>query len=461
MADGQEQEPVCPWQRHYDDTGTVFYYNETTEESEWDIPPGWEEHFASLDSKAGLAAEDGDASADAAAVAVEQEQQEQQQGEEGAQDSGRETAEKQQVDDAAGAEALLGLAQTSTGQQVEGEEGGVSPPTSPPASPMDVEGQQAEGAGSSVEDAPAGADVVHGGSSDGDSNRGESAGAAAAAVGATCPWIQSRDEESGDLFYYNEITEESSWDEPAEYTRFHAAAAAAAAADTAADTAATAEAPAAADSDSEEEYYQHHSPDQEGEGGGREDDDGGTPSPHYSPYSPDGGRQGREDEGSRHSSSRSPSPRPYSSGRPSDEAGRGGGDENNSGSPSPETGLSFPAFGDDYSPAHEDDEEDWRQGADGGRAAGSQGEDGVGGSAPFGESMSPGSEGLGSGGAVGGVSPLVDNHAQGEGGRGKENSAAAGGDGKGKAHRSEADKKKMLEDAEREVAECERRVRRR
>ncbi|CBN78708.1 conserved unknown protein [Ectocarpus siliculosus] len=138
---------VCPWQRHWDDTGTVFYYNENTEESEWDVPPGWEAHFAGLDEKASGGADggaNGGANDDAggrdgsAGKAYE------------AEDVGG--ADQRQVDDAEGAQALLGLSQASSGDQGEEAFVAVSPPDSPAEKEEKREGEEGSRAGSSTED---------------------------------------------------------------------------------------------------------------------------------------------------------------------------------------------------------------------------------------------------------------------------------------------------------------------
>eukprot|EP00752_Nemacystus_decipiens_P002442 g2299.t1 len=489
-----EVDAACPWQRHYDDTGTVFYYNEATEESEWDIPPGWEDHFANLDRSAGPDADGGASGADATAVQdgdVSAAAEEAEQEHAPAEDGRREAEERRQVDDTEGAEALLGLAQVAGGEQHRAEEDGTSPPqqqedggavSSP--SPIDQDEHQAGHGGerTASDDVPADAASTSDGG-DYRANEGttaeDAAVAPADAAAAGCPWIQSVDEESGNVFYYNEATEESSWDEPPEYTKFHAAASAAAATAAATTTTDAAAATAAINSDSEEEYYRQEE-DGDGTSAGAADGHGyggstgrGTPSPAYS-------YDGQEDGGTARpppSSSRSPSPRrswdrPSSSGTAAASATR---THNNNAKSSPEMGLSFPAFGDDYSPANEDEEEDdWRVNEED-EAAGDTPPGSPGGSAGTGATAfdGPGSEGLRSGEngfAVGELSPTVDNG--GSGGRnggegrqggdggdagGKENSAVVGGDGKPPRY-SEEEKKKMVEKADRELADCERRL---
>ena len=520
-----EADAACPWQRHYDDTGTVFYYNESTEESEWDIPPGWEDHFANLDNNAGPEADGGASGADASAVedghvsaAAEPEQEDAtQDDDDDNDDDGRREAEQQQVDDAEGAEALLGLAQAAGGEQHRSGEDGTSPPqqqqqqqeqdrdqehdgagSSPP--PMDEDERQAGERGESAQGsraressedipadaAPTGHAEVSGDGGDDRTNEGRAAEDAAAAptdaAAAGCPWIQSVDEESGNVFYYNEATEESSWDEPPEYTKFHAAAAAAAAAAVAAGPTA-----AAVDSDSEEEYYQQEQEGDEASAGADGYGDGrGTPSPTYS-------YDGQEDGDPARPSSSSRSPSPRRSDRPSSSTaaasarrtrkGSSSSSSNNNNNnanakSSPDMGLSFPAFGDDYSPAHEDDEEDdWQVNEEEeeepteGTASGSPGDGAAGGSGTaFAGSESEGLRSGANGFGVGELSPTVDNggghRTGGEGRQGggveeagdKENSVVVGSDGKPPRY-SEEEKKQMVEKAEREVADCERRVR--
>ncbi|CAN0301974.1 unnamed protein product [Pylaiella littoralis] len=579
----------CPWQRHHDDAGTVFYYNVNTEESEWDVPEAWKDHFAHLDRENGDGA-DADASADAdadtgavdaaltadgdgvaagaledgaAAAALQQEQQ-------------REDAERV-AHDAEGAEALLGLAQAAAGgqrhhqhygKQQQGEESfsiqrqeqqqhndeGLAAPLStisPSLSPANEEQQQQqqqyqrtdlrrEGESSAEEQDTPGtpsppeagtATTVNGAEGSIDEQRADGnpmdrvpvAGEqmadddpSAAATAAGCPWIQSKDDETGNVFYYNEITQESSWDEPPEYTSYYQAAAAAAAPDAAVAT-------TGADSDNhseeEEEYYQQQSPegqDQDRDRGGNV----GTPSPPYS-----GSGDDEHHGAGRSFSSRSSSPRPSSehhhhsaasSPRRSTRSSsrnrnrnlnRDSRDEASPSQSSPETGLSFPAFGEDYSPVHDDDDDDdddddrydWQrnedeeeaEGADGGererRSSGSANGGGDGGMG-FGANMSPDSERLGSGSggahtpgfAVGELSPVVENFggsgtaagAAGGGGAGgmrqqgragtegvgKENSVVVGEGAGGKPRYSEAEMKQMVENAEKEIAECQRRL---
>lgn len=466
---------ACPWQRHWDDTGTVFYYNENTEESEWDVPPGWEAHFAGLDEKASGGV-DGGANGDA----------DDRDGGAGEADKAGDVtgADQRQVDDAEGAQALLGLAQVSSGGQGEEDFVAVSPPGSPGGKEEKREGGEGgEGsrAGSSAEGTPAAAAAAGGDGataaakeSDRQTGTQEDKGAPAAggAAAATCPWIQSQDEESGDVFYYNEVTEESSWDEPAEYTKFHAAAGTAAAATAAAAT------PAAADSDddSEQEYFPQSpaGPVEKGEegrlnlspavagastaGGYREDH--GTPSPHYSPEDEE------EEEEARSSSPRSPSPSRADGSstaarrtRSSSKDQRG---QSKKASPSPELGLSFPAFGDDYSPNHDaewqvNEEEELERG----KNSASPNDD-SGAATPLGVSMSPESETS----AVGGLSPVVEGAGgAAAGGDGqKQGLRKAGGKGKessvedGKPQYSEEEMAKMVKSAESKIAECERRV---
>ncbi|CAM9878462.1 unnamed protein product, partial [Ectocarpus fasciculatus] len=476
---------ACPWQRHWDDTGTVFYYNENTEESEWDVPPGWEAHFAGLDEKASGGV-DGGANGDADG------------GDGGAGEADKagdvRGADQRQVDDAEGAQALLGLAQASSGDR--GEEAFVA--VSPPGSPEEKrEGGEGSRAGSSAEGTPAaaagaaGSDGETGAAKESDRQSGtqEDKGdpAARGAAATTCAWIQSQDEESGDVFYYNEVTEESSWDEPAEYTKFHAAAAAATAAAAAAAAAATAAAtpPAAADSgeDSEQEYYPQSPPAkpvEKGEEGrlnlspavagasaaGGYRDDHGTPSPHYSPEDEE------EEEEARSSSPRSPSP-PRAGGsstaaRRTRSSSKDQRSQSNKASPSPELGLSFPAFGDDYSPNHDaewqvnEDEEEEEEELEGGKNSASPIDD-SGAATPLGVSMSPESDTS----AVGGLSPVVEGaggpaaggHGQKQGlrkagGKGKESSVE---DGKPQQY-SEEEMARMVKTAEGKIAECERRL---
>ncbi|CAM9918024.1 unnamed protein product, partial [Ectocarpus sp. 8 AP-2014] len=448
---------VCPWQRHWDDTGTVFYYNENTEESEWDVPPGWEAHFAGLDEKASGGV-DGGANGDAG-------------GRDGGDCKADEAedvngADQRQVDDAEGAQALLGLSQASSGDQ--GEEGfvAVSPPGSPAEKEEKREGREGSRTGSSAEGTPAAATAVGfdetGAAKESDRQTGtqEDEGTPAAAGGAdaaTCAWIQSRDEESGDVFYYNEVTEESSWDEPADYTKFHAAAAAATAA-----TAAAAATPAAADSDndSEQEYYPQSPAEpvekvEEGRlnlspavaGASAAGGYDGTPSPHYSPEDEE------EEEEARSSSPRSPSPSRADGSSTAASRTRGSSkdqrSDSNQASPSPELGLSFPAFGDDYSPNHN---AEWQVNEEEELEAGKN-------SASPNESEAS---------AVGGLSPVVESAGgAAAGGDGqKQGLRKAGGKGKGKENSvedgkpqySEEEMAKMVKSAESKIAECERRL---
>lgn len=503
----------CPWQRHFDDNGVPFYYNEATEESEWDVPPAWKDHFDDLDKQQAAAA-DGDADAGAGSDAVENGHaadsgEEQGKGEMDAERAA--AAEQRQVDDAEGAQALLGLAQAAGDQHDETPQGrdqqetggtqddGLKPMDEDQgsASPLDQEGER-QGAGS-TEGSRAGSfaggttpphdgtptahdDEMGNGEHDHDhaheTNRTSEEDTYAPADGAaSCPWIKSFDEESKTYFYYNEVTEESSWDKPAEYERFHTA------------QERTADATAAADSDehSEEEYFQERSPEEQGEDSGAYGD--AAASPRYSDP-----EEEEEDEEDGRRPSRSPSSRPTDH-RPSSAASRQtrsrsrkdsndsnrGSTNNDKSSPSPEMGLPFPSFGDDYSPNHDgewqvNDEDD----PEGGKASGSPRDGSSGGATPFGVSTSPESEELGSaprtpGFAVGELSPVVDhggvNSAAGGDGQEPESREAAGervagkkkseavGTGEGKAQLSEAKLAQKVESAEREVAECERRVR--
>ncbi|CAB1117666.1 unnamed protein product [Ectocarpus sp. CCAP 1310/34] len=445
---------ACPWQRHWDDTGTVFYYNENTEESEWDVPPGWEDYFAGLDEKASGGVDDG-ANGDAgdcdggAGKANEAED--------------LRGADQRQVDDAEGAQALLGLSQASSGDHGEEAFVAVSPPGSPAEKEEKREGEEGSRAGSSAEGTPDAAAAVGyneaGAAKEINRQTGtqEDKGAPAAAGGAdtaTCAWIQSRDEESGDVFYYNEVTAESSWDEPAEYTKFHAAAATAAAAPAAAT-------PAAADSgnDSEQEYYPQ-SPaepvvkveDEEGKlylspavaGASAAGGYDGTPSPH----SPE---DEEEEEEVRSTSPRSPSPSradgSSTAARRTRSSSKDQRSQSNQASPSPELGLSFPAFGDDYSPNHD---AEWQvneeEELEGGKNSASPNE----------------SEAS----AVGGLSPVVESaggSAAGDDGQ-KQGMRKAGRKGKensvedGKPQYSEEEMAKMVKSAESKIAECERRL---
>ncbi|CAN0481334.1 unnamed protein product, partial [Ectocarpus sp. 12 AP-2014] len=450
---------ACPWQRHWDDTGTVFYYNENTEESEWDVPPGWEAYFAGLDEEASSGV-DGGANGDAG-------------GRDGGAGKANEAehvrgADQRQVDDAEGAQALLGLSQASSGDQDEEAFVAVSPPGSPAEKEEKREGEEGSRAGSSAEGTPAAAAAAAAAAAVGYDEAGaakeidrqtgtqEDKGAPAAAGGAdaaTCAWIQSRDEESGDVFYYNEVTEESSWDEPAEYTKFHAAAATAAAATPAAAT------PAAADSgnDSEQEYYPQSPAEpvekvEEGrlnlspavEGASAAGGYDGTPSPH----SPE---DEEEEEEVRSSSPRSPPPSradgSSTAARRTRSSSKDQRSQSNQASPSPELGLSFPAFGDDYSPNHD---AEWQvneeEELEGGKNSASPNE----------------SEAS----AVGGLSPVVESAGgSAAGGDGqKQGLRKAGGEGKensvedGKPQYSEEEMTKMVKSAESKIAECERRL---
>ncbi|CAM9293898.1 unnamed protein product, partial [Ectocarpus sp. 4 AP-2014] len=445
---------VCPWQRHWDDAGTVFYYNESTEESEWDVPPGWGAHFAGLDEKASGGV-DGGANGDAGGRDIGADKANEAEDERG--------ADQRQVDDAEGAQALLGLSQASSGDQGEEDFVAVSPPGSPAEKEEKGEGGEGSRAGSSAEGTPAAAAAAAvgydeaGAAKEIDRQTGtqEDEGAPAAADGAdaaTCAWIQSRDEESGDVFYYNEVTEESSWDEPAEYTKFHATAATAA-------TAAAPATPAAADSDndSEQVYYPQSpaepvekveegrlnlSPAVAGASAARGYD--GTPSPHYSPEDEE------EEEEARSSSPRSPSPSradgPSTAASQTRGSSKDQRSQSNQASPSPELGLSFPAFG-DYSPNHD---AEWQvneeEELEGGKNSASPNESET--SAVAG--LSPVVESAG-GAAAGG-----DGQKQGlrnSGGKGKENSVKDE-----KPQYSEEVMAKMMKSAESKIAECERRL---
>ncbi|CAM9279182.1 unnamed protein product [Scytosiphon promiscuus] len=514
----------CPWQRHFDDSGVPFYYNEATEESEWDVPPAWKDHFEDLDKQA---AADGVADVGASADASENGHAAGTGAEHGEEEVDAEraaAAEQRQVDDAEGAQALLGLAQASGDQHQETpeqrdeeESGGTGGAAAGQASgdkgsvsPLDQEGER-QGSGSAegsragslaggtppyATTPPAEDDERRNGDygDANDTNRASEEDSYAPADGgaaATCPWIKSFDEDSKTYFYYNEVTEESSWDKPEEYERFHAAQAASAD-DGAAVQAATAAQAADSDEHSEEEYYQARSPEGQGEESGAygEEEDRRAASPRYSDPEEEEEDE-EEDEGGRRSS-RSPSSRP--SDHPSAAAAssrqtrsssrkdaghhtnKRSSSNNEKSSPSPEMGLSFPAFGDDYSPNHDgewqvNDEDD----PEGGKASGSP-RDGSNGATPFGVSMSPESEELGSaprtpGFAVGELSPVVDHSgvtagddgqhpgsdkAAGDRGAVKKKSKAA--EAEEKAQYTEAERAQMVESAEREVAECERRL---
>ena len=45
-------ETACPWERHWDEaSGAYFFFDPTTETSEWEVPAGWEAYFAERDAE--------------------------------------------------------------------------------------------------------------------------------------------------------------------------------------------------------------------------------------------------------------------------------------------------------------------------------------------------------------------------------------------------------------------------
>lgn len=201
MTEAEQGE--CPWQRVYDEESqSHYYYNRLTEASEWDVPAGWEDHDfearendstsagatnntgSGTDADASLsAAADGDASAGNGDAEYDTGALEAMDVEAPAMEDG-----VRQGDDGEEAE---GVASVRDGDDDGGASGVATGGTPPAVDP--------EFAPASPEEAPDETQVV--------------------AEGATCDWTAIEDD-SGNIYYYNNVTQESTWDKPEDYARF-------------------------------------------------------------------------------------------------------------------------------------------------------------------------------------------------------------------------------------------------
>lgn len=284
----------CPWERHWDDESSSYYYfNPSTESSEWDVPAGWEAHFAAIDAQEGSTtadnaavpgADDGNAgdedgkedypvtgesteerAAHSPAYAVGQENA----GDPMEQDDDNEDKPLETTDGAVG-EAERGEDSMLEETQEEGEasypeqsydiggddqgadqDGDQAEQGGDQDEAMDEEGREAgeedvsrRSHDSSAEDGAVEDGALEDGAAEGDGVQeyGDEAEndevVAEAAVddyyiatggstspaldgASTCAWIQTEDD-TGNVFYYNELTEESSWDAPPEFTAYQA-----------------------------------------------------------------------------------------------------------------------------------------------------------------------------------------------------------------------------------------------
>lgn len=171
----------CPWQRHWDESSnSYFYFNLDTEESLWEVPAGWESHFADEEQAADPPKAESESS--------EQDTQEHELPIANAEEATQDAEEEGEIDR---------IEEDESNEVQDFRDDTIAPdvapstPPSPPAPEEDPEGLEEE-ADSHIEDEEE----------------------------KTCLWIKAQDEE-GTEYYYNTLTEESRWDEPEEYTRFH------------------------------------------------------------------------------------------------------------------------------------------------------------------------------------------------------------------------------------------------
>lgn len=199
------------WERHWDeDSKSYYYFDPVTDASQWDVPEGWEEYFAEKDAEAAAVTDENEYTAqeqdgDQAATAVGDIEH----GTVAAQDAPESEAVEQESHD-----SVMDQPKASTA---------TSSPTTPWAEPEVEQGAARSPSGEDI------AEDSRGGDGEGvDDSGGHSYADAYApaevpddtAKEKSCPWIRSQAED-GAIFYYNEVTEESSWDEPEEYRRFH------------------------------------------------------------------------------------------------------------------------------------------------------------------------------------------------------------------------------------------------
>lgn len=220
----------CPWERHWDESsGSYYYFNPTTEASEWEVPEGWQSHFASIDAEE--AATVGN-SADASDPIEDAEEQ---------QDPKASGHELSNADVPRADGENSGIAKEPYEGQANGEGGysrhqandyanGESSPAVEGTGGREFHTKEENTAHVMVspEDHPTSAprnDTVD--DAAGDQDKGDIVGgtsmedpAVAEDSAPTCPWIKTADD-SGAVYYFNQITEESVWEEPAQYTEFY------------------------------------------------------------------------------------------------------------------------------------------------------------------------------------------------------------------------------------------------
>lgn len=227
----KENREDCPWERHWDESsGSYYYFNPTTEASEWDVPEGWQSHFASIDAEEAAVGTSADAS-DPIADAEDQ------------QDPKASGHKLSNADVPLAGDEKTGIAKEPYEGQTNGD-GDYSKHEANAAAYANGESSPAvEGTGAtefhtkegntarvmvSPEDHPTSAprsdtvDDATGGQVKGDIVRGTSMEDSTVAKDSatTCPWIKTADD-SGAVYYFNQITEESVWEEPAQYTEFY------------------------------------------------------------------------------------------------------------------------------------------------------------------------------------------------------------------------------------------------
>lgn len=222
----------CPWERHWDESsGSYYYFNPTTEASEWEVPEGWESHFANIDTEEAAV---GTSSGASDPIQDAEEQQD-------PKASGHELRDNADVPRAAGEKSemskepyggqangdsdysvhatnaaayangeSISAAEGTGARQFHTEQGSTARVmVSPEDHPTSALHSDAADVGAGDEDK---ADIVGGGTSM------EDPAVAKDSASSACPWIKTADD-SGAVYYFNQITEESVWEEPAQYTQ--------------------------------------------------------------------------------------------------------------------------------------------------------------------------------------------------------------------------------------------------